>query len=230
MQLHEHTLHGSGTFAGHILPGTLLLLWASCWLAELWRGRGARAGDAPLEVQPVVIAIKLALPLLGIAVEWPGSGWRPVDRVMNFQHVSMYAFFALSAVVDLLQRGGRVSRGATYVAFASAAVNAGALFLAHGVDGGVSATVHLILAATFFAAALFAVGEWLRPDLDLHWLRIGAVLTLGGWFYQIAWLLFRSGSDLADPLVQMRSQLLYSVQVLAAAVLLLLVRIARGPA
>ena len=194
-------------------------------MVELWRGRGHRPGDAPLEGLSFVVALKLILPLIGIGVEWPGATWQAMDRIMNFQHVSMYGFFALSGHVDLLERRGIVVRGATYGAFAGAAVNAGALFLAHGVDGGVEGTVHFLIAMSFFA-----IGEWVRPDLDLHWMRTGAVLTVGSWFIEGSWILFRSGYDLMDPTVRIGSGLIFSGNVMAMALILLLLRVARVPA
>lgn len=225
-EIHAHPLQDSGNFVGHAIPGTMLLAWAICWLVEIVRARDSRAADAPLETLPFVVGLKLVLPLVGVAIEWPGRGWSEHTRVMNFEHVSMYAFFATGGLVDLLHRRGVLPRGATYAAFAAAAANAGALFLAHGSDGGVSNTVHLLLAATFLAAALAGLGEWLRPDLELAWLRTGAMLVLGSWFWQIAWLLFRSGRDLSDPLEQMRAQLLFSWHVLAAGLMLLGARVA----
>lgn len=219
-------LHDSGNFIGHVIPGTMLLLWAAFWIVGLWRSRGARAADAPLERDPLLIGVKIVLPLVGVGIEWPGRGWPDHVRVMNFQHVSMYAFFALGGLVDLLNRRGLLPRGATYAAFAAAALNAGVLFLAHGSDGGVSGTVHSLLAATFLATALAGVAEWLRPDLELHWLRVGGLIVLGSWFYDVAWILFRSGLDPREPMNQMRSQLFFSWHVLGAAALLLALRVA----
>ena len=218
-------LKASGNFAGHVLPGVMLCIWASLWVVELWRARGRRPHDAPLERLPFVVGLKLILPLIGVGAEWPGATWFEMDRVMSFQHVSMYGFFALSGLVDLLHRRGALPRGATYGAFAGAAINAGALFLAHGVSGGVEGTVHFLIAMSFIAAGLFALGEWLRPDLELHWVRIGAVLTVGSWFIAGAWILFRSGWDLLDATARMRSGLSFSANVLAVALLLVLVRV-----
>src|SRR5690349_8158727 len=124
-------MHGMppGTFAGHVIPGSMLLFWGLVWLGGLWVRPGPRAAFDPLESSAVIIGLKLLLPAIGVAIEWPGSGWSRVSTVMNFQHVAMYAGFGLSGAVDLLQRFGRMSRGATYLAFAGAALNAGGLFL-----------------------------------------------------------------------------------------------------
>jgi hypothetical protein len=233
MQQHTHMAQAgpfppadSGTFGGHVLPGSLFLLWAAFWVVELWRDRGARPADAPFERSLVGIGLKIVLPLLGVIVEWPEPTWEPHNIVMNYQHAAMYGFFALSGVVDLAARRGLVPRGATYLAFAAAALNGGALFLVHDAIGGVSKTVHMILGGIFVAAAGGAVAEWLRPGRELHWLRLGAMLMLGAWFYQVAWLLYRSGYDLTDHVVQMRAHLLLSVQAIAVGVVLLALRAA----
>jgi len=214
----------SGTFGGHVLPGSLFLLWAAFWIVELWRDRGTRPPDAPFERSLVGIGLKIVLPLLGVFVEWPEPTWEPHNIVMNYQHAAMYGFFALSGVVDLAWRRGLVPRGATYLAFAAAALNGGALFLVHDAIGGVSKTVHAILGGIFLAAAAGAVAEWLRPGRELHWLRLGAMLMLGAWFYQVAWLLYRSGYDLTDHAVQMRAHLLLSVQAIVVGAVLLALR------
>jgi hypothetical protein len=235
--MQDHAAHATaqtdqlwGTFGGHVLPGSLFLLWGAVWMWELWRDRGSRPADAPLERSLVVTGLKIGLPLLGLVLEWPEPTWDPHNIVMNYQHAAMYAFFSLGGVVDLAHRFGRVPRGATYLAFAAAAVNAGGLFLVHDADGGLSRTVHVILGGIFMAGGLAAVGEWLRPRRELHWLRVGTMLMLGGWFCAIAWLLYRSGYGITDPVAQMRAHLLFSTLALSVGILLLALRVARPPA
>ena len=86
-------------------------------------------------------------------------------------------------------------------------------------------TIVSVFVVAFIAAGIFALGEWLRPDLELHWVRIGALLTVGSWFIAGAWILFRSGWDLLDATAWMASGLSFSANVLAVALLLVLVRV-----
>lgn len=198
-----HEAHGSAaelssTFEGHVLPGAMFLFWAVCWVAQSFQRRND-GPDRPLESGLFVPIAKIVLPLLGVWLEIPGQGWYPMDVVMSWQHVTMYAAFALTGVVDLLARQGVVSPRATYLAFAAAQTNAGFLFAGHGSQAGVEGLVHAYLAWVFFAVATIAVVEAVRPSSLVKWLRIGSQLALGGWFIVAGWILYRSGWDLAAP-------------------------------
>lgn len=223
-----------GTFAGHVLPGSLFVVWALYWVVEdVVRGDDP-GRDRPLEAGGFVPAMKVVIPLVGVWVEIPGSGWPPgrgwppVAILLNWQHVTMYTAFCLSGVVDLLVRRGIMSSKASYLAFAGAALNAGLLFWGHGRHGGVPGVVHSLLAILFLAVACFAVAEMARPSSVLAWLRRGALLALGGWFIVVAWILYRSGWDMADPVREGWSYMLFSWNAIAASVLVLAVRLVAG--
>ena len=64
--------------------------------------------------------------------------------------------------------------------------------------GGVEGTIHAVLALVFFAVAALAIVEILKPSPGLAWGRIGAQILLGSWFIVGAWIIYRSGWDLAD--------------------------------
>jgi hypothetical protein len=198
----EHIAHGgaaAGTFGGHVLPGSLLIAWALYWMVMAYvRGFATGEGGA-LESNTVLPWVKIALATVGVVVEIPGEGWLPQDVMTNWQHVAMYAVFGLSGVVDLLARRGLLSGGATYGAYAAAMANAGLLFWGHSGHAGVEGLVHAILALLFFAVAVLAVVEMARPSAGTAWGRTGAQLALGSWFIVAAWILYRSGWDLADP-------------------------------
>lgn len=203
------------TFEGHVLPGTMFILWALIWIAQRLRG-GAEQTPA-LESGLVLPVLKVVLPLLGVWVEIPGEGWGPTSTLMSFQHVTMYSAFAFTGVVDLLAHRGLLPRASTYLAFAMAQTNAGYLFWGHAIHEGVDGIVHRILAMVFFGVAGLAVVEVIRPAAGLAWLRIGAQLVLGTWFILGAWILYLSGWDLSASYNVGRSSMYFSWMVMGLA-------------
>jgi hypothetical protein len=208
MELHS-------TFEGHVLPGSMFILWAILWMWQRLGRAGDGAPDRALESTLYVPVLKVLLPLVGVWVEIPGEGWGPTTTLMSLQHVTMYSAFTLTGVVDLLARRGLLSNASTYVAYAAAQANAGFLFWGHAVHGGVDGLVHKILALVFFVVAGLAVAEIVRPWSGLAWLRIGAQLVLGGWFILAGWILYLSGWDLMAAFNEGRSSMVFSWMVMA---------------
>jgi len=218
----------AGTFGGHALPGGMLILWALYWAVQEKVGPTNGATRRSLESNPYVPAGKVVLAVLGALIEIPGEGWYPQDVMMNWEHVTMYAAFGLTGVVDLLAHRRLVSPESTFVAYSAAMANAGFLFWAHSSHGGVEGLTHGLLALVFFAAALVAMVEVLRPSAGLRWGRIGTQLALGGWFIVGAWLLYRSGWDLADPVREGWTYMVFSWTAMGAATLGLGARLVAG--
>jgi hypothetical protein len=217
----------SSTFEGHVLPGAAFLAWAFYWIAQSL-GRG-RSGGETLEMGLVLPVAKVVLCLIGVWVEIPGQGWYPGDVVMSWQHVTMYSAFGLSGLVDLLAHRGVMSKGATYLAYAAAHVNAGVLFWGHSAHGGVEGLVHTILAYTFFAVAAVTLVEMARPRTGLEWMRIGAQLVLGSWFIVGGWILYLSGWDLSAAVREGWTTMIFSWLVMGITVATITVRILSRP-
>lgn len=226
----DTTVHLFSTFEGHVLPGALFILWAMLWIAERFMsGPGGREG-ARLETTLHLPILKVVLPLVGVWIEIPGDGWGPMTTLMSWQHVTMYFAFALTGVVDLLARRGRLSGATTYAAYAAAHVNAGALFWGHAVHGGVDGVVHKILALAFFGVAALALLEIARPSSGILWARVGAQLALGSWFILGGWILYLSGWDLMASTNEGRATMYFSWMVMAIAATTVLARmLAEGP-
>lgn len=205
------------TFEGHVLPGSMFILWALIWMAQGIR-QGVRAGpEGTLESSLFIPVLKVVLPLIGVWVEIPGEGWGPTTTLMSLQHVTMYSAFALTGVVDLLAYRGLLSSAPTYVAYAAAQTNAGYLFWGHAIHEGVDGIVHRILAMAFFFVAAVAVLEVWRRSTDLAWLRMGAQVVLGSWFILGAWILYLSGWDLAASYNVGRTSMYFSWMVMGIA-------------
>jgi hypothetical protein len=179
---------------------------------------GATPPEQTLESGVALPVVKVVLTAIGVWIEIPGQGWYPQDVMMNWQHVTMYSVFGLSGAADLLARRGLLSAQATYVAYAAAMANAGFLFWGHSRHGGVEGLIHAVLALVFFTVGAIALIEIARPSEGLRWGRIGAQLVLGGWFIVGAWILYRSGWSLSDPVREGWTYMAFSWTAAVAAV------------
>ncbi|MDT8370302.1 MAG: DUF716 domain-containing protein [Longimicrobiales bacterium] len=213
----------SGTFTGHFIPAVLLMIWAGWWIWQTISTRGAyvyRTGT--IEEGAFMPWGKAILPFIGVLAELAphGFAWKP-SMMNNYQHAVMYVWFILAGVVDILARKGRVSRSATYIAYAAASLNTALLFAGHGHMGGVPDTVHQILLTLFALSAIIAIAEIRFPNGGIAWLRIGTLLLTGIWLVWIAWILYRSGYDLMDHKNQMKSWFFFSATAVGVSVAVL---------
>lgn len=194
----DMTAGPSGTFVGHLAPGIVFTIWGLWWMWELVAsGRPRRPGE-PVERTLFPPALKILAVLVALPLELPNSGWRPMDWVMGWHHITGYMGFALSGLVDIAARRGALSHRATYFALAGAAVNGAVLFYGHGNAPGVEGTAHNILMLMFISVAVFSLLEIAAPSWPFEWFRIGSMIGLGLWLSITAWILFRSGWDMHD--------------------------------
>ena len=192
------------------------------WLLEALGHRRKGLPLGAVEASLWLPLLKVAALPVGVWTELPNSGWHPMAQVMGWAHIMIYVGFALSGVVDLLHRVGRVTASATRLAFAGAALNGAFLMGTHGNHLAVEYIAHLLIAASFALAGLAALGEAaLRRSPGAHWLRIWALLTLGSWWVVTGWMLFRSGWDLTDEYMTLWVFFAYSVTSLATAAVLI---------
>src|SRR5690606_5482685 len=226
VEMHHGALP-SGTFVGHLLPGIAFMIWGVWWLFELLRDGPAEA-DAPVERSLFPPVVKMLLLPAAVWLEMPNSGWEPMDAVMGWHHATGYVGFGLSGVVDILARRGMLSARATYLALAAATLNAAVLFYGHGNSAGVEAVMHDFLMLTFMAVGVFALLEIAAPSWPFQWFRAGSMLALGGWLTLTAWILFRSGWDLADHVREGWAYVSYSWLVMAVATLVTMVSLWAG--
>jgi len=102
------SMHLPGSFAGHMVPGSLFLLWVVFWIWELIRYRGM---DGPPAVERFLIVKlgKVVFPLVGVQLELVRmDGLFSTASWNNLSHATMYTAFALAGVVDLAETRGRV--------------------------------------------------------------------------------------------------------------------------
>lgn len=214
----QHGALPSGTFIGHLLPGIAFMIWGAWWLFELLRD-GAPDAGAPVERSLFPPVVKMLLVPAAVFLEMPNSGWEPMDAVMGWHHSTGYIGFGLSGIVDVLARRGILSARASYLALAAAAFNASVLFYGHGNSAGVESIMHNLLMLTFMSVGVFALLETAVPSWPFAWFRAGSMLALGGWLTLTAWILFRSGWDLADHVREGWAYVSYSWLVMGVATL-----------
>jgi hypothetical protein len=207
----------SGTFVGHLVPGIVFTMWGLWWLWELvGSGRPREAGE-PVERTLFPTALKILAAVVALPLEMPNSGWRPMDWVMGWHHITGYLGFGLSGLVDLAARRGLLSHRATYIALAGAAFNGAILFYGHGNAPGVEDAAHGILMMMFFAVGIVCLLEIAVPSWRLEWFRIGSMIGLGAWLSITAWILFRSGWGLQDHVREAHVWLRFSWMIMAVA-------------
>src|SRR5438874_2073051 len=111
MQMGEMSGMPPGTFAGHVIPGTMLLLWGLVWLGELWHTRGERAAGPPLESSAVIVGLE------------PGTGCQPRTRSTT-RHVAAVFTSGVTGLVTRWAGGTARSRRRAFPAAALGSVTA----------------------------------------------------------------------------------------------------------
>jgi hypothetical protein len=186
--------HLPGSFAGHMVPGSLFLLWVVFWIWELVRSQGADDQRA-VERFLIVKLGKVVFPAVGIQLELARMGGLfSTSSWNNLGHATMYSAFVLAGLIDLAELRGRVPPGATHLALALACWVGGFLFLTHPNHGAMPTAVHLLLVAVFWSLGAAVALEGLGVSRAVMlWFRTGLLLLLGTWFVQISFLLYVFG-------------------------------------
>lgn len=204
----------SGTFIGHFGPGLVFLALGLWWITEMIL-KGSKNENQPIERSVILPYLKITALFVGGYFEIPNNGWFPMDWVMGWHHTTVYIAFALSGIVDLLNRKEILTRQATYFAFSGACLIGSLLFFGHGIGPGVEGICHTIVMLLFFMIGFFTVLEAIKPSWGFEWFRFGAIISLGVWFCITAILLYLSGWDLYDHVREAQVWLLFSWMILA---------------
>ena len=146
--------------------------------------------------------MKIAWSLMGAIMELTSARWTLFDDqgdfkdVNNFAHATMFGFFALTGVVDLLQFIGVLRSkhfsSLGHILMAMAFLVEGFLFYFH-LDGRnkLDSHAHSIVYSICFATTLVLLLETIWMDSGILGLaRCFLVLLQGTWFYQVAFMLF----------------------------------------
>lgn len=209
-----------GTLVGHLMAGMFFLFFSLYYsvLVSLALLRGQRFLIPPLPPRekrghrwwqrvPKDGVMKVVFPLLGILPEFfypPGVNrltmvdWedprRPFVFKDNWQHVTMYAFFLLSGVVDIVsqacqaRQNVKLERAAEALAFYMLAL----LMAMHGENKStLEIRVHVLLVVPAFLVGLVLTIEVWVPDQPSLWvLKTWMGLVLSNWMLQLCVLMY----------------------------------------
>ena len=198
-----------GTFVGHIVPGSFFFLHGVWTIIQVYRRyfrclqrnekyRSTvsycwRADNSPQ--YPTESAFKIIAAVLGICGE-VYTGFEPNGRfsLSNGQHITMYVFFGLSGVVDIVAPRCRLLQElhVDYVIFAMAFAVELFLFRFH-LRGRVplDVQVHQLLILAIACNLICAVIEAVYQDKVLAALGRGYFVILQGtWFIQLGFILY----------------------------------------
>jgi hypothetical protein len=207
-----------GSFGGHALPGGFFIAFSIYWSFMFYRRLFAsmRKGAPPFRATVTFRldgcgrrcaniewegVLKIFFTLVGFAGEviTAHHGGR-FTHTANGQHATMFFFFGLSGVVDILaQRGSPLlPRGSSYffglLAFAVEAV----LFAFH-LHGRTTmdVLVHTLLIYVLYASIVIIALEAYFRNAILVFARILIVMVQGTWFWQVGFILYlpMPGSD-----------------------------------
>ncbi|XP_051960538.1 transmembrane protein 45B [Xyrauchen texanus] len=200
-------------FKGHALPGTFFLLFGLWWslkcpLKQIWKRRERQHGDRQNQkltlhlnrINLIEGALKIFFAFVGIMAEQfvpdgPHAhlykdGW---VKLMNWQHSTMYLFFGISGIVDVLTMSSLpVPVGLDRLSLSLALFVEGFLFYFHVHNRPpLDQHIHtLLLVAVFGGSASTMIEVFMRDNTALEFFRCSLAILQGTWFYQIGFVLY----------------------------------------
>ncbi|XP_055035940.2 transmembrane protein 45B [Misgurnus anguillicaudatus] len=199
-------------FKGHALPGTFFLLFGLWWSIKYplrqMRRRERRHGDRENQrltllfkrIDLIEGALKIFFTFSGIMAEQfvpdgphahlYNDGW---IKLMNWQHSTMYLFFGISGIVDVLSASSLpVPVGLDRLSLSLALFVEGFLFYFHVHNRPpLDKHIHsLLLVAVFGGSASTMLEVFKRDNPVLEIFRCSVAILQGTWFYQIGFVLY----------------------------------------
>ncbi|XP_062983701.1 transmembrane protein 45A [Elgaria multicarinata webbii] len=201
-----------GNFKGHALPGSFFLLFGLWWsvkypIMHLCRRKknssslGSKAGLRRLEFTEGII--KTAFALIGMVAEqfvpdgphlklysYEKKQW---DHLMNWQHATMYLFYGISGLVDIVAHSTNVLPVALDRMMLSLAVSVEGFLFYYHIHGRAMLDLHvhqLLLVAIFATAICIFLEVFFRGIVVLEMFRTSLCILQGSWFWQIGFVLY----------------------------------------
>ncbi|KAJ7305038.1 hypothetical protein JRQ81_010825 [Phrynocephalus forsythii] len=207
-------------FKGHALPGSFFLLFGLWWSVKFVLkhhskklNKNGRAHHSFDQIEIIEGATKVTFAIIGILAEqfvpdgphlylFSGDP-RTWVKLMNWQHSTMYLFFGLSGVMDILTYSpARVPLGLDRLMLAIAVFTEESLitspceyeflFYFHVSNRPMlDKHIHSLLLTAIFAGAISIFLEvFLRDNIILELFRTSLTILQGTWFWQIGFVLF----------------------------------------
>ncbi|GAA6105666.1 transmembrane protein 45B [Tachysurus ichikawai] len=201
-------------FKGHALPGTFFCLFGFWWslkcpLRHSWKKKqhGTRQ-NLPLffnRIDLIEGSAKIFFAFVGIMAEQfvpdgPHAHLYNGEwvKLMNWQHSTMYLFFGISGIADVLSISSLpVPAGLDRLGLSLALFVEGFLFYFHVHNRpALDQHIHsLLLVAVFGGAASTMLEAFLRDNVLLEVFRSSLAILQGTWFYQIGFVLYPLNGD-----------------------------------
>ncbi|KAL7853918.1 hypothetical protein AOLI_G00207620 [Acnodon oligacanthus] len=196
-------------FKGHALPGTFFLLFGLWWsvkypMRHIWQRRrhGSRQ-NLPLFFKKIDLiegVLKTFFAFVGIMAEQfvpDGPHGQLYNgewvKLMNWQHSTMYLFYGISGIADILSSSPLpVPAGLDRLSLSLALFVEGFLFYFHVHNRPpLDQHIHsLLLVAVFGGAASTMLEVFLQDNTLLELFRSSLAIMQGTWFYQIGFVLY----------------------------------------
>ncbi|KAJ6662657.1 hypothetical protein lerEdw1_011296 [Lerista edwardsae] len=201
-----------GNFEGHALPGSFLILIGLWWsvkypLKYLCRRKkiayplGSKARFQHLDVFEGII--KTAFALIGMTTEqfisygphlklydYETNQW---NHLKNWQHGTMYFFYGISGLVDIVVHNTSVLPIAMDRMMLSLAFLVEGFLFYHHIHGRAILDIHvhqLLILAIFGGAFSTFLEVFFRGIIVLEMLRTSFLILQGSWFWQIGFVLY----------------------------------------
>ncbi|XP_007539592.1 transmembrane protein 45B [Erinaceus europaeus] len=194
-------------FQGHALPGSFFLLIGLWWSVKYpikYFHRKGKHSQLPHFYQCLEIteaAVRIVFSVIGCLAEqfvpdgphlhlYHGNDW---VKLMNWQHSTMYLFFGVSGIVDMLTHlTSHIPLGVDRLAMAVSVFIEGFLFYYHVQNRPLlDQHIHsLLLYIVFGGAASISLEVILRDNIVLELFRTSLLILQGTWFWQIGFVLF----------------------------------------
>ncbi|XP_006873135.1 PREDICTED: transmembrane protein 45B [Chrysochloris asiatica] len=194
-------------FKGHALPGSFFLIVGLWWSVKYpfkyihQKGKSSHQHHNYPRVEIIEAAVRTLFSIIGILAEqfvpdgphlhlYSEDHW---VKLMNWQHSTMYLFFAASGIADMLTYlVTYIPLGVDRLVMAVAAFTEGFLFYYHVHNRPpLDQHIHLLLLFTVFGGALIIFLEVIiRDNIVLELFRTSLAIQQGTWFWQIGFVLF----------------------------------------
>ncbi|XP_058400800.1 transmembrane protein 45B [Diceros bicornis minor] len=194
-------------FKGHALPGSFFLIVGLWWSVKYplkyfhQKGKSSQLTRHYQRLEITEAAIRTLFSVIGILAEqfvpdgphlhlYSEDHW---IKLMNWQHSTMYLFFAVSGVTDMLTYlSAHTPLGVDRLLMALATFTEGFLFYYHVHNRPpLDQHIHSLLLCAVFGGALGLFLEViLRDNIVLELFRTSLTILQGTWFWQIGFVLF----------------------------------------
>ena len=203
-----------GTFGGHALPGGFFIVFAVWWTVQIYRRyfRSLRKGGLPFRAS-ATYPLDFLPPSVGRARSWEWEGTLKIlftgvgfalevitahhdgrfAYLGNGQHATMFFFFGMSGVVDILVRlRAPLPPGVEYLMATLAFVVEAVLFMFHThIRTEMDKLIHQLLVYGVWACVATCIVEMrFRSSVAAALARTYCVFLQGTWFWQAGFILY----------------------------------------